>query len=45
MLSSADIVASLGESTKDAEDSNDVAGDPVLSVTLRLLSIKLILVS
>ena len=39
-LSSADIVASLGQSTKDAEDSDDDASDP-----LTLLSIKLTLVS
>ena len=39
MLSSADIVASLGQSTEDAEDSDDDAG------LLLLLSVKLILVS
>ena len=32
-LSSANIVASLGQSTEDAEDSDDDAGDPLPSVT------------
>ena len=33
MLSSADIVASLGKSTKDAEDSDGDAGDPLPFIT------------
>ena len=33
MLSCADIVASLGQSTENAEDSDDDAGDPLPFVT------------
>ena len=33
MLSSADIVDSIRQSTEDAEDGNDDAGDPLPSVT------------
>ena len=35
MQSSEDIVASLGQSTEDAKDSNDDACDPPPSVTIR----------